>query len=449
MRRKQRSGFLSWKIWVGIAATPLAVALMAALALGLYEWRAASDLQKKIASYQQTGEPYDDASLDSWYQAGTHKEGTQAWLDVISAMQISSVAQDLPILGSDHPLPFELRSGAEWGDAENVAGFLSLMKPVRAQILEALKFPKPVYFPIEFHGVDTLLVHLQEARSISRLLMLDFEYAYYTGDTHRAMEDLDAMLGISKVFDSPGFLISELITAALRGMYTESILRSLTHNQWNEADLEKLLSDLKSPHYTPERWKNSIHGERALSGTFSSREWRAGEQMALTLFPLTPSGRLKHLNWMDEVAGLHRVPLASLKTAGRELNERIRDHMSGPSFDGSAVYMGMVFPAVESVANAFVRTENTRQWARVAVAIRLYKLRKQQWPTSLSDLHDVDLGPADVQLVEGGRYGYEVEDGTAYLWTTDFGTGNLSPQRPVEVHKDDENGKPSNLVILR
>lgn len=449
MRRNQRSGFLSWKIWVGIAATPLVIALVAAIALGLYEWRAASEFQKKITAYEQAGEPYDDTSLDAWYQAGTHKEGTQAWLDIISAMQISNIAEDLPILGSDQPLPSELRSGSEWGDAENIDGFLSLMSPVRKQILEALKFPKPVYFPIEFRGVDTLLVHLQEARSIPRLLQLDFEYAYYKGDTRRAMEDLDAMQEVSKVIDAPGFLISELITAAMRGMYTESILRSLTHNQWSEADLEKLLSDLKPPHYTPERWKNCIHGERAWSGTFTSRDLRVGEQMALTLFPLTPSGRLKHLIWMDELAELHRVPLASLKKAGRELNERIRDRLSGPSFDGSAVYLGIVFPAVESVAAAFVRTEDTRQWARVAVAIRLYQLRNQQWPTSLSELKEVGLGPADVQLVEGGRFGYEVEEGAAYLWTTDFRTGELSLERPDDAPQDDEYGKPSNLAILR
>lgn len=450
-RRYDRAGFLSWKIWIAIAATPLLIGVLAAIGFGFYEWRASSKFAARYEAYKQAGEAYDNASLDAWYRARTHTEATQDWLDIISAMQVDRVLEDLPVLGSEKSLPPELRVGADWGDAQNVGDFLKTSEPLRAKILQTLELPKPVYFPIEFNGLGTLLPYLQESRQIQRFLMLDFEYAYYQGDTKRAMEDLVAMQKFVKVMDAPASLVMELITIALHGVHLECVQRSLTHNQWSEAELEKLLSDLQTAYYQPERWRDCIQGERAFGSSLTAEDLyqNGSERAAVTMFPLMPSGRLKILDAMDEIAGLHQVPLSSLRGSAVALQDRIRNQMSGPSFDGAAVYIGLMFPSIESIASAFVRAEDTRNWTRVAVAIRLYQLRKKEWPASLLDLKEVGIGPADLQLVEGGRFGYEVEDGVAYLWSTDYRDGKLSPKRPTNESSSNPDERPYNLIILR
>lgn len=446
-----RAGFLSWKVWIAIAITPLVIGILAAVGIGIYEWQATNQLAARYESYRQLGEPYDNASLDEWYRAHTHTEATQDWLDIIAALRISHLAEDLPVLGGDKSLPTELRAGANWDDEQVVGSFLAAEAALRTKVLNTIELAKPAYFPIEFNGSLTLLGYQQESRNIQYFLKLDFEYAYYKGDTKRAMEDLVAMQKFVKVMDAPASLVQELFAISLHRVHLECVARSLTHNQWSEEELQNLLGNLQTPYYQPERWKNCIHGERALQASLTLEDLykHSTERIALDIIPLTPSGRLRILKAMDETASLYQVPLSSLRSSAGKLQSRIHNESLGPSFDGAAVYIGLVFPSIESTASAFVRAEDTRNWTRTAVAIRLYRLQKKEWPTSLLDLKEVGLGPTDVQLVEGGRFGYEVEDGVAYLWSTDYRNGRLSPDRPKPDTSSTPDEQPANLIILR
>lgn len=446
-----RAGFLSWKVWIAIAITPLVMGILAAIGIGIYEWQAANQLASRYESYKQAGEPYDNASLDAWYRARTHTEATQDWLDIIAALRISHLAEDLPVLGGEKSLPAELRAGANWDDEQVVGSFLAASAPLRTKVLNATELAKPAYFPIEFNGFLTLLGYQQESRNIQYFLKLDFEYAYYKGDTKRALADLVAMQKFVKVMDAPASLVQELFAIALHGVHLECVRRSLTHNQWSEEELEILVKDLQTPYYQPDKWKICIHGQRASVASLTTEDLNgnSSEQIAINLFPLLPSGRLRILKAMDEIAELQQVPLSSLRNSAVKLQTRIQNQMTGPSFDGAAVYIRLTFPSFESLASAFVRGEDTRNWTRTAVAVRLYHLQKKEWPTSLLDLKDVGLGPADFQLVEGGQFGYQVEDGVAYLWSTDYRDFKLSPERPYDRSWTDSDGQPYNLIILR
>lgn len=451
IKYQNRAGLLSWRVWIAIAVTPLFIGCLAAIGFGIYEWQASSKLAARYESYKQAGEPYDNASLDAWYRARTHTEATQDWLDIISAMQVDKVLDDLPVFGIEKSLPAELRAGSDWGDAQSVGSFINASEPLRAKILQALELPKPVYLPIEFNGSQTLLPHLQESRQIQRFLLLDFEYAYYQGNTKRAMEDLVAMQKFVKVMDAPATLVMELVTIALNGVHLVCVQRSLTNSQWNEAELQQLLSDLQPVYYQPERWRDCIQGERAFGASLTAADFDSSGsgRVAINLFPLMPSGKLKILDAMDEMTGLYQVPLSSLRSSAVKLQTRIQEQMAGPSFDGAALYMGLILPSMDAIASAFARAEETRLWTRAAVALRLYHLQKKEWPASLMDLKEVGLGPADLQLVEGGRFGYEVEDGVAYLWSTDYRDFKLSPERPTSKSSSNPDEQPYNLIILR
>ena len=188
---------------------PLLVVLAVAAYWGITEWNAGRENRMQLEQWAAAGIPYNDATLQQAYDSRTHPEGTSDWLRCQELTAWGDLDEDykkLPYLGSESEEPKNLIPGGtldDWPDEPLVGSFLEEMEPVIDLIEQASSQPTPVRFPIKFQGVDTLLPHVQEARSIQRLLELDCDYAYFNQDNQRAMRDLSLMKATIDAFDTP------------------------------------------------------------------------------------------------------------------------------------------------------------------------------------------------------------------------------------------------------
>jgi hypothetical protein len=438
------SSNLRW--YVVLAVLPAMIAIVAVLFYGYREWDAAQSLRAQKTEWDQSGVPYNNVSLKDWYTKRTHSEGTDDWLRILQLChwgQGATGIDRLPYLGSEGVATNSLVPGGDWPEEPLVASFLKDMEPVLDSIQKASVHPTPVRFPMMFDGVGTLLEHLQESRSVIRLLCLDFDFAYYHQDTKRALRDLDLMLATIQAFDSRETLVSELINIALRNVRTGAIRRSLTNSIWTDDELATLRKSFEIPEPHGERWKDVMIGERAV-GLTAIESFRRnpnedlGSGPAFQLFPLTPMGEKIFLDFYERAIN---VPSSDMKT-WQDSAAKVEQLIYKERSSSASVWLGLLVPAVQAAVSAEIRVETDRRWTQTAVVLRQYKSQKGEWPSRLRELEAMDLSLDDYSTIHGEVFGYEVVGKTAYLWTADPAKWHLkqsiSPTRPSKADYADQ-----------
>lgn len=408
------------------ASIPLALFGICLIAWGVQERRAADRVQAELVRIRDAGYPVGNASMTRWFAEQTSPEGTQDWNELLrlvhsEADSFGNVAR-IPYVGGA-PVAGRLAPDATWAEEAEVAEYLRWMRPVIEQIHEATEHPAPVWQPIQFQGFSTLLEELQGSRGIIRLLQLEVEHALYHRDADRALRALDSMRGVTDAFDWPFCIVCDLVHIAMRQVHQSTIRRSLAADIWNHDQLRQLTNQLLPPREIAERWRDVIAGERAmmLASITDPRLW-ADEQSTgwvhQWLFAL-PSVRERTLDSYREMEGVavDRFDVltqraSDLADAWSSEAETPRTLVSLPS----RIYE-LFLPAVESYAMAVEREETSRRFALTALAIKRFQHQEGRWPDDLAQLQQVGLNASDWQTVSGGRFGYEVAEGRAFLWS--------------------------------
>ena len=445
-----RRGWLRWLV-IG-ACVPIALFLIGAVVVGVREFSATGKLQAKVDRLRQAAEPYDNASYAQWYRNHTHSEGTQAWLHILES--VSATAQlgsedDLPIVGNG--LEFkELDPQVEWQNALTTKEYLHEMQGLIQQAHQLKKWPAPVRFPIEFHGEQTLLPHYQQSRSVTRLLQLDFEYAFYSKEFERAMQDLRSIGTVAGAIDSDLCLIVDLVVSATLGAQYREIQRSLLTANWPPEKLNELREIIGPVRFTTAKWKKLFTNERAMFGD----DVAAGDLARITgtkeasLAPLFKTGRLRIFEAYDELINVGNADLAALKSTSKLTLDRVIFRDATFDVDASTLWIGLMFPAAEQMARAMENEESHRRLTLTAVALRQFKHQAGRWPSRLRELAEVGLTPVDYSTVNRGEFGYETTDGVAYVWGSDWvGDAPVGRTRPNEEPDSIPNG--TTLVTLR
>ena len=318
---------------------------------------------------------------------------------------------ELPIVGNGEPLRM-LEAGAKWQNDALVDDFLKQAQPLFDLIYDAAKYPTPVWQPMEFRGIGTLLPELQESRQIQRLLQLDFEHAIVHSDTERALRDLRAMQSTADAFDWDMFMVGELVNIALHGLHYGSIQRSLYADVWNDAELEQLMAQVRQPLPLEKRWNNSIETEKAMSLSEVSNS-RSMPEVELAQ---SAESKLALLRKYAEVQSLANEPLGQLTRGAAELEREWEQRGSQVGAD----ILAKLFlpPVVASYAEAFERSERSRRLVLTSLAVKRFHLANDRWPEQLPELSQVGLSPEDWTLPGIGPLGYAIEpDGkTACVW---------------------------------
>ncbi len=407
--------------WLLIAAcVPVLLFAMGAVAVGVREFDAAAKLKAKMDQLKRAGEGYDNASFEQWYRNHTHPEGAQAWVNLLNSVsatsQIGAVAS-LPIVGTGKELK-ELDPKAEWPNEPAVNEFLDEMLGLIQQTHQLEKWPTPVQFPIEFNGQQTLLPYHQQSRSVTRLLQLDFEYAFYQREFERAIRDLKSMGTVAEAMNSKMCLVVDLIVSTILSTQYLEIQRSLLTDNWPPENLNQLRELVREVHYSPARWKTLLTNERAMF----SDDVALGDLARITdsaeasLVPLLETGRLRIFEAYDELIAAGNVDLALLRSASKQAVERIVKRDASFDVDGGNIWIGLMLPAAEQMATAMENLESNRRLTLTAIALRQFKHQEGHWPANLRELEKVGLTNLDTTTVNRGAFGYEIADGIAYVW---------------------------------
>lgn len=413
-----RGGWMRYLVWA--ASIPLGLLLIGGVAIGVSEFQATSELQAKVNHLKQAGVPYDCESLDEWYRRRTHPEGAQAWvqiLDSVSATSQLAVVENLPIVGNGKGL-VELDPQSKWRDEPTVNEFLTEMQGLIQQIHQLKKWPTPVQLPLEIHGAQTLLPHYQQSRSLTHLLALDFEYAFYHKEFDRALEDLRSMGTVVKAIDTDFCMVVELIVMATVGVQNQEIQRSLFTDSWPAEKLIALREIVGDVRFTPTKWKAWFANERAMNGDVIA----SGDLSRITgtneasLVPLFQTGRLRIFDAYDSLINVGDSPLTSLKSRSESATKNLVKRDATFDIDGGNIWIGLMFPAADSMARAVENVENNRRLTVTAIALRQFKLQEGRWPNHLRELEKVGLTADDISTLNHGGLGYEVEGDVAFLW---------------------------------
>lgn len=326
---------------------------------------------------------------------------------------------DLPIIGNGETLR-TLEVGAQWKSQALVDDYLHEAQPLLELIYEAEKYPTPVWQPMDFRGFGTLLPELQDSRQIARLLQLDFEHAILGSDRERAMRDLQAMQTTADAFDWNLFMVGELINAALRGMRYMAIQRSLYADVWTKEDLARLIVEAQQPLPLAQSWQRSLESEKAMAVAYMQGPMFSPTNRLLLL------GRYAE---MEALAGSNPGEFAiGAGTLEHQWEERHADELS-------KFWLGNLQPAIRAYAVTFDRTERSRRLVLTSLAVKLFQMTNERWPTDLQELTQVGLQSEDWTLPGIGPLGYAIQDEgqTACVW----GANETNPNATLSVVSDD------------
>ena len=262
------------------------------------------------------------------------------------------------------------------------------VRPLIAQIEQAGRYPAPVWQPIAFSGIETLLPEIHNSRAVVRLLHLEVLHALYHRDTERALRGLSAMQATAAAFEWDFCMVADRVGLALRNLHHDAIRQSLAETDWEPAQLDQLLAQVRHPRDVPARWHRIVAGERAMTLAWlqGSREDlegmlpRGSPRYPPTLL-LIPSGTKKYLDHMaafqllgeQGVLGITARALDCQKEVSRPNRRRFDELLSS-----------LFLPAVAAMATSYEREEVDRRLTRTALGVKRYRVSEGRWPARLS-----------------------------------------------------------------
>ena len=420
---------------IGLISIPCVVFLGIGLVNGRREWMASRQLERKLQPLRDAGSPVGDAAMSRRFRDATSDAGTAAWSRInllCNAFRWQAV-DSLPVVGTQE-LPARIAPDTAWDADKPVGAYLAAIKPILDLIHASAEVPMPVWQPVEFRGVQTLLPHLQESRQVARMLRLESEHALFHREPARAMRAIDSLQATAAAYDWHLFMVGELVHLALYQIYLDSISRSLNVDLWNQEQLDSLLTRLRAELPIEEKWRASLAAEQLMIIATLENNSNWARHAPTPLLPLwsTPTARLELYNTYDELMTLADAGADQLSTRSRQWEESfVRQAASGDS-----MLQGLFFPAIHPFALALDRASDKRKMTLTAVAIKIYQTKFDRWPEALSELARLGLRDTDWILRTQGPIGYEVAETGVELFCYAPDTSEIQPSTPTVIRRE-------------
>ena len=434
------SRFISRRPWLAFPVLVLMLLAAAAVWLGSCEFIAAKRLAAELEAMKENGDMVDNETMRLAFEGSTAKDGTAAWTEVFALNQAMNNLHQSKIFKISN-----LGSGEdfEWKDRKLAKSYLDRVQPVIDEIEKACNCQKPVWQPIHFNGVSTLLAPIQEARQAIRLLTLDARYAIGSKAFSRAQRSLRLASQACEAFDYDLFIVMKLASCAMHQDVWSTIRQSLLDDGWSESQLADLASYVRGPEDLKSAWPLLVQSELAVGldylASVSESEFSFGPERESFFSILTrklPSRRLEYLKLMQPYMQAASDGLETLPHEVAELELRSTNRWAGRF--GGLGRDGMW----QSTAQAFVRQENLRRLTLVAIALRQFHKANDKWPEQLSEL-DSNLVKGDLTRTVGKiPLGYSVDGEQAHLWTVRVDTNSQTSYEKAIVSFDELQAEP-------
>lgn len=430
-------------LWLACWLLPALVILAGFL---LREWTAQNAVQQRLEELRLVGKPIDNASMELVFVSSTSTHNTVAWNEVayLASGWASTMGQDLPYLAGQS-LPVAALVDGQWPESARANEFLLLLEPFFRRLHElADKSSGPVWQPIQFSGVGTLLGSIQESRSIGDLLALDFDYAVFVKDRQRAVRDLKTMRAVIEAYNWDTFFVVELASFARTHVLHDAIARSLQADLWSAEELVTVRSLVAPPIDVAKRWSKIFDFELAasLATIRDASNWPAeyGTQgLFMGPFSRLPSSQLRFLQDMQQIQLLGQNDLKTLWEVCRSFDQH-RNH---------GTIASIYAPAVGSIAKSYVSQEESRRILIAAIALKCYQLRHGSYPGKLDAVLEdkgIEITRTELEGVNHAPIGYQVDGQQAYVWNSPdsdiFSFEDIREQLDVDAVTSDHNNYP-------
>ncbi len=376
-----------------ITAGIVAVGLVAAIIFILFR---PSALSKQLADLRSAGLPTNAAELAEFYVVPPDStDTTELWVTAIAevtAADIANRATHLPIVGlSETPIP---DPGNEWTELDASRDFLNSLEQELAAIRRAAEAAGVARFPVDFSaGVNTPLLHVQESRTLARLLTLHAHVQVHDGNHSLVLRDVKGIFATSDAIRGEPVLISQLVRIALYGMGCQLAVQMLPHCSWSDTELEQLQTAALQAHFRQEL-QNAVHGERAIF-LISIRQApgmpfkNVNASKGIEFFNLSADGLSN--SWTGAMT-IHSEMDAQTKSLAASMWTRMQ-------------YMQvlMMIPAFQHITVAGARAEARQNCTVAAIGAKRHQLKTGKFPDSLEQLRTLipgDSSSASLLLID-------------------------------------------------
>ncbi len=425
-----------------IVGLPLLLVVLIVLLVVGREASGKRQLQDKIAALKAAGMPFDSDSLQQYYQQQTDPQHTQRWLSALktlSSQELQQSALGVPQFDgkvqSDVPLPDQV-----WDEPTETATrkFLEQWRNLHQEIYELSLHTKPVRFPINFDGMDTTLTHVQEMRQAARLLNLKGKVALRDNDSAEVGRAIEGMLGMTHVLTADAFIVSQLVVIAIDGISLNLLKDGLHSDVLQPAELRKFLPSVLAQIEIGDTWRTGMIGERA----FALPTFNNTVQVVGATIPGRSRDALLYLEFSQRAIELPTENLDEFRAAAQRLEYDLQQGIRSSLLRQlDSIMTSALIPAYSATADAHVRRAVQHRLAAIAIGLRLFEQQHGQFPASLAELSQLELGLEQLGPAVGKSFGYRVDSrGMAQVWShNQREPGDAIPPQPYDTSDPESN----------
>lgn len=371
----------------------------------------------ELAKLEEEGIPVDNASLAESYRSRTSNQLSENWdlvLNALRSIEFTERCRGVPILDrqvivDEFAEDFDITEN--WPHREPCVRFAE----EQAQLIEfarrAATETQPVFFPIVFQSIETLLQEVQDVRSIAWILRTDAQVAIYQNDHDRAFRDIIALFELAKHVDYVPSFVSRLVGIAVRRLASQSLQVAIQHNILNEEQLRVLDGKLVTFSNIDDRWKSLMIDELAMNLPVFIRPNIATRSKVE--IPARGRDGVCFIGIMRKAISFQSDDWVQLHESAMNLDSERDRTFQGFKNSIDNMLTALLTPAFKSSAEALINDAQLHRQARVAIALRLYQLRTGTLPSQLEEL---PVQCRELTTYGKAPFGYIRSDNEAVLW---------------------------------
>ena len=366
------------------------------------------------------------------YLERTSQQNTEAWLQVFGACESDSfVASVTGVPALDRKVEIDefaddFDTSIDWQFAEVCKRFTAEQTDLVEQIRSLASADQPVYFPIQFQSMQTLLPEVQSIRTVAWVIRIDAQVAIHLQDAERASRDILTLMSLSRTADAVPFTVSKLVGVAIRRMAMRALQDAIKVDLFSEQQLLEIDRVIEKNGDIGERWSVMMGDEMALSLlVFETPDLTMKAKKPI---PARGHDAVYYIDLMRKAIEIPSDDWRVLFDLSLELESKLLSDTKSFPKQVDLILTGLLAPSFNAIATALINDSQLHRQARVAIAIRLYSRRHKELPSNLAML------PEELSALKpfgGLPFGYTIADRRSALWG--FDVSNKQQQTPASL----------------
>ncbi|MCU0713584.1 MAG: hypothetical protein MUC43_16105 [Pirellula sp.] len=423
---KSGNGKFQRVLRVAILAMITIPLLVVSCYLGLHfirKGKATTVLNDRLNALRAKGLPVDGESLKIYYENRTDSTFSEQWMLLHSMIEGDSFQQAAANLAFPSIVDEIPALDREWSMLADADKFLKEQQVILAAIHELSAHNSFVRFARPYDYADMIkeagtFPNISAMRDIGRLLKLEHEVALRQRDSERECRAIQSILGTAIAIHGEPIIQSRLVGFAIHGLAIECVQKSIGSGSLSEEYCQKIMDRLSFFDDYRGLAKAAIAGERALAlPVFMNPSQRKDIGMLASLTS-RPIDALLYLEETEKIEQAIDLEFPDLIATLKQLESDTIRRLAGLSMlvGSDSILTDMQTPMLKAFGMAVIRSELQNRLTKAALAVRLFQLRKGEFPQDLSELSQIDFDSSLISVLDGGEFGYRRTDNEATLW---------------------------------